>query len=152
MLTGGCSTGVAGTPVAELWDPCTIPSEAIEAAGVDPTVVDVRSVGLEDNKWRYCTFRQDWFYLTVLSTGNSLDEIRSSQNARQIVDWPIEGRTAISYFEENATTGLSCFTSFEVAQGAVEFEVSRAGDARSTGDACELSRSIADALNHAVPQ
>jgi hypothetical protein len=152
VLTSGCSTGVAGTPVAELWDPCTIPSEAIAAAGVNPTVIDSGGFDQDDNQWRYCSYRQDWFVLSIFSTTNSLKEIQDNAKSDSGMSTMINDRTAFSYSELPGTIDESCFVSLATSSGAIEFEVSEAGTEPRAEPLCGVAVRSAERLERATPR
>ncbi|MGB6180353.1 MAG: DUF3558 family protein [Rhodococcus sp. (in: high G+C Gram-positive bacteria)] len=138
-------------PVAELWDPCTIPSDALVGAGVDPEVIGSGQYGSSDNEWKYCTFHQDWFLLSVLSTTNSLEKVREDPRNEQLSDARVGNRDAIVYLESTSSFQPSCFVSLAVEQGAVAVRISVAANARTSGDQCAEATRLADDLIEHLP-
>lgn len=151
VLTSGCSTGVAGTPVAELWDPCTIPSETIAAAGVDPTIIDSGQLRQQDNEWLYCSFRQDWFVVTVSSTTNSVSEFRADVRSLNVRDTDAVGRPALTFQQLVGTSDEACHVAFTSGDGAIDFAVRKSGDQATVGNYCAEAVRITRALESATP-
>ncbi|WP_197027741.1 DUF3558 family protein [Rhodococcus sp. UNC23MFCrub1.1] len=152
VFCGACSPGVSGEPVAELWDPCTIPSDAIAAAGVNPEYIDSGRFDQDNNEWRYCSFRQDWFVLTVFSTANPLQEISDAVQADNPVEASVNGREALRYTEFAGTLDESCFVSISTTWGSVEFEISEAGTEARTEPLCDVATRYAERLEANSPR
>ncbi|MBY6685257.1 DUF3558 family protein [Rhodococcus sp. BP-149] len=152
VFCGACSPGVSGEPVAELWDPCTIPSDAVAGAGVNAAVIDSRRVSPDSAEASFCTFRQDWFYLTIYSTRATLDDIRSSARAMSVSDTLIANRVGLMYRDATQESLDVCYASVAASFGAVEFEIAQASNSPSLGDTCGIALDVADQLTGSVPK
>ncbi|MGB3772111.1 MAG: DUF3558 family protein [Rhodococcus sp. (in: high G+C Gram-positive bacteria)] len=139
-------------PVAELWDPCTIPSDALVGAGVDPEVIESRPITEGVYEWKTCTYKKDWFYLTVYSTTRSLDELRAGSRVSRLSEVPVGSRTGIMYTDSTQPLGTNCYSSIASKSGAVEFEVQKSANNELQGDTCSLSVSFATSLEKFVPE
>ncbi|OZF29235.1 hypothetical protein CH296_18525 [Rhodococcus sp. 14-2496-1d] len=104
LVLTGCGGSTQGSPVAsrdastesttvaagpEPFDPCTIPKSAVTASGLDVSTERPDFAGLTTYPgWKNCTWdasgTSPWYYLSVMSSINSIDEyLRSPQNQRQ---------------------------------------------------------------------
>ncbi|MBP1118360.1 hypothetical protein JOE30_004157 [Rhodococcus sp. PvP016] len=151
VLCGACSPGVSGEPVAELWDPCTIPSDALTEAGVNPEIVDSGQVDQGNDEWRFCSFRQDWFVLTISSTTNAVSEFRGDSRSVNAEDIDVGGRPALSFQQLPGTLDEACHIAYASTAGAIEFAVRNAGDPSTVGDYCAEATRISGALESATP-
>lgn len=150
-VVAGCGGGVVGTPVAELWDPCSLPTEALEGAGVEPGVVDSDTIDNQQFEWRFCTFENDRAFLTIFSTTTSYDAVASdprSVNAAAIDNLSVP---AIQFEIPELSSTPSCYVTVQRDFGAVQFNVSERSTAPSTGEACSTARAVAGALIGAIP-
>ncbi|MGB3772108.1 MAG: DUF3558 family protein [Rhodococcus sp. (in: high G+C Gram-positive bacteria)] len=149
--TAACTGGVAGTPVAELWDPCTIPSEALVAAGVDPTVIDTGELTQLGNEWKFCIYRQDWYFVTAYATNNSISDIRANPRAERMTTTTVGRRDGVLYVDYSMRPEGTCHVAFGSGKGAFDLAVSRALDSTVQGDLCVEAQRIAGSLELEIP-
>ncbi len=150
-LVAGCGGGVVGAPVAELWDPCSLPAEVLEGVGMYTGVVDSSTFDNRQNEWRFCTFGNDWAFLTIFSTTTSYDAVASdprSTNAAPINDL---ATPAIQFEIPELSSTPSCYVTVERGFGAVQFNVSERSTASPPEEVCPAARAAAKALIGKVP-
>lgn len=150
--TAACTGGVAGTPVAELWDPCTIPSEALVAAGVDPTVIDSGEFTQPDNEWKYCSYHQDWFVLTNSATKHPFDDLVDNPRAENVRPFTIGPREGAIYSELMDTTDEGCHVAFPSGSGAFDLAIRRLGGPGMEGDLCAEATRVSMLIEPAIPR
>lgn len=152
-LVAGCGSQVAGAPVAqpELWDPCSIPSEAIAAAGVDPTILTNEPIGEPDPNWALCVYRHGWFFLNVQMTTLSYLDVVSGNGVQPIGPVQIDSRAATSYRNDADILGRRCNVATPYEHGTVIVSVATAGAAEPKEDPCVRTTEIAKNLGPHLP-
>lgn len=146
-LVAGCGGGVVGTPVAELWDPCSLPAEVLEGVGVDPKPQNATTQQQGDNQWKFCTYELEQLLLTVFSTTTPFDEVAADVRAIERQPISIAGEPAVQFLIPEISPIPSCFVSTGRSFGTVQFRVTE----RSVGtfpisEICASARLLADAL------
>ncbi|MFW0874252.1 hypothetical protein [Rhodococcoides corynebacterioides] len=152
LLLGGCGGGVEGTPVAELWDPCSLSAKALLDIGLFVEQGEMSSqIGVDDEDWRSCDLGTATQFVTLLSTRLDLSELRSTPRAVGAVPLEIAAQEAFQY---RVVADNQCVTFVERSFGA--FAVSTAD--RLADDAvtdlttvCETSLEITRALIDKIP-
>ncbi|MBY6676608.1 DUF3558 family protein [Rhodococcus sp. BP-332] len=153
VFCGACSPGVSGEPVAELWDPCTIPSDALRKAGVTPEALASGTVDHNDNDWLYCSYRQGDHVLSISSTHTSMDTIASNTRASGLTSEEVSGRGALVYSELVGTSDETCYVTYGTTFGAIEFAVNTTGTDEGTAtDLCDSARHFAGTFEELTPQ
>lgn len=173
LVLAGCTGATQGTPAAsgasstestttagapEPFDPCTIPKSAVTASGLDVSTERPDFAGITTYPgWKNCTWdasgTNPWYYLSVMSSINSIDEyLRSPQNERQL---PIQvgSRAAVRYnadYQGNPPTG--CDIVVDVGGNLIIFVVDTIGSEDTLGDPCaEVAKHAVDLETH-LPQ
>ncbi|MBY6682815.1 DUF3558 family protein [Rhodococcus sp. BP-316] len=152
VFCGACSPGVSGEPVAELWDPCTIPSDAVAAAGVNAEIVDSGQFDQDGSQWKYCSFRQDSFFVSMLSTDTSIAEVAANPRATNVLPVQAGDREALSYTELGSEAGKSCFLAFTTHGGSAIIRVRAAADAADFDNPCTRAVDLSDVLEPYFPR
>lgn len=176
LLLAGCASSVGGDPVeddpvessaaasssigsvsdsVEPFDPCTIPKDAVTATGLDVDTERPDFGGITtDPGWKNCTWdaggKNPWYYLSVMSTVNSLDRyLRSPQNDRQV---PVQvgGRDGVRYntdYQGDPPTG--CDIAVAVGDNLIIFVVDTIGSENTVGDPCaKVTQHASDLQSH----
>ncbi len=65
------------TVPAALFDPCTLPDDALHSIGVDPETESPDFMGVQSEGWEVCGWEADWFYITVFVTDATVEEFRA---------------------------------------------------------------------------
>ena len=147
FLVVGCGGDVKGTALAgERWDPCSIPGEAIEATGLDPTYRDVGwDEGIVVDDWSLCTFRapeerQSYFLSVMSSSEHTVSEARGDERKLNQVDFGLADRDALQYETDISRAIVDCNVAVAAHPGVVLFTVDFAGGIKPERDPCDLVR------------
>lgn len=166
LVLTGCGGSTQGSPVAsgdastesttvaagpEPFDPCTIPKSAVTASGLDVSTERPDFAGLTTYPgWKNCTWdasgTSPWYYLSVMSSINSIDEyLRSPQNQRQL-PLQVGSRYAVRYnadYQGNPPTG--CDIVVDIGGNLIIFVVDTIGSEGTLGDPCaEVAKHAGD--------
>ncbi|MBY4206476.1 DUF3558 domain-containing protein [Rhodococcus fascians] len=167
MLVAGCGESTPSAPNAALptstsvapiatepWDPCTIPDNAVEAAGLDVESKEpaLRGGNSATSEWKVCSWKNpdpgSWFYVGVFSSFHDLEYLKQNERFQEFgdeVDGGVEFRRAGQAVEVN------CGIANEVDGGIVYFILDGRGSRAPLGDPCiELDR-VANALHDFLP-
>lgn len=167
-LVAGCGGATKSAPVAEPtssavatpvedepWDPCTIPNDAIEAAGLD---VDSKSTNLFGDAplstdWKTCIWTDpdpgSWYFLGVFSGFHALDDLRNNERFNQFSR--VDELGGYEFLRADRPAGRSCGVAFEVEKGLVYFVLDTMGSEEPQGDPCMEIERIAGALHSSLP-
>ncbi|OLT33140.1 DUF3558 family protein [Rhodococcus sp. BGS-1C] len=158
VLVVGCGGDVKGTALAgERWDPCSIPDEAIEATGLDPTYRDVGwGEGIVVDDWARCVFRapkdRQSYSLSVMSSSeHTVSDARGDERKLNQVDFELADRDALQYETDTSRAVVDCHVVVAVPTGVVWFIVMFAGGIKPERDPCDLVRDHAADLEHLLP-
>lgn len=146
ILVGGCGGGVEGTPVAELWDPCSIPVEALEGVGVKPGAVEPQQLQNGPNTWRFCSYIRDWAVLSIISTTTSFEAVASDPRAVDVKPVDLNGTPAVRYVLPESSPLPSCYVSAALSMGVVQFRIAESGITPPTADVCDTAVEVARGL------
>lgn len=156
---GSSTSGTATTAVAsgpgEPFDPCTIPKDAVTASGLDVSTERADFAGITTYPgWKGCTWDASganaWYYLSVLSSINSIDEyLRSPQNQRQ-VPVKVGSRDAVQYnadYQGDPPTG--CDIVLDASGNLIILVVDTIGSEDTLGDPClEVRKHATDLVGY----
>ena len=172
LVLTGCGGSTQGSPVArgdastesttvaaglEPFDPCTIPKSAVTASGLDVSTERPDFAGLTTYPgWKNCTWdasgTSPWYYLSVMSSINSIDEyLRSPQNQRQL-PLQVGSRDAVRYnadYQGDPPTG--CDIVLDVGGNLIIFALDRIGLEDVLGDPCAEVQRHATELQSFLP-
>lgn len=172
LVLTGCGGSTQGSPVAsgdastesttmaagpEPFDPCTIPKSAVTASGLDVSTERPDFAGLTTYPgWKNCTWdasgTSPWYYLSVMSSINSIDEyLRSPQNQRQL-PLQVGPRDAVRYntdYQGDPPTG--CDIVLDVGGNLIIFALDRIGLEDVLGDPCAEVQRHATELQSFLP-
>ncbi|MEU2034941.1 DUF3558 domain-containing protein [Nocardia amamiensis] len=161
LAVAGCGTDVSGqsqpSPAAsltsaELYDPCTLPSDAISAAGANPATKDDNPFLTPREGWKGCSWKANGFTLAVFATTHPIAEFRSNSLFHDFKDVDVSGRKAVSYLVGNKTPPDECDVTFETSRGVVQINAGRWIDSKSAVDVCSIAIQSASALSRWIPR
>jgi hypothetical protein len=156
VVAAGCgSDAVAGSPTAapaELFDTCSISPEALTASDVNPVSVGEGFFGVEDDEWKPCDWDGGWYYLTVLSTSHTLQEIKDNPRSTDIAKVSVGSRDAVSYYDDSDPEHRVCDVAFPSGRGAVVVRISTKLGEAVVEPPCDVAVRTANALDSAIPQ
>ncbi|MGK2883562.1 MAG: DUF3558 domain-containing protein [Rhodococcus sp. (in: high G+C Gram-positive bacteria)] len=159
-LVAGCSADVTGTATAgqtEAFDPCTIPDDAIAAAGLDPASKDsMAEKGYITPGWDICTWQSSsqpawYFYSIFFSPEHTVQDVVKDERITELTTTTIDGRDANQYKLEVAESSDSCDIAFATQSGVATFTASRKGSRTDPGDLCAIVRSHTEAISSSLP-
>lgn len=161
-LVAGCtSISVEGSPAVEgasknknagLFEPCDIPDDAIRAAGVDPAKEYADFFGVQHTGWEACQWTGSWYYLTVLSTTHSFDDVKQNPNNIELQAATIPGRDAVTYRDVGDKKREICDVAFSSDGGAVIVRAGKKGSKPAEEDPCVMAVRGAVSLNDVLPR
>ncbi|WP_072806942.1 DUF3558 domain-containing protein [Rhodococcoides yunnanense] len=160
LLASACGNGVEGTPVAgspaKAWDPCSIPAQAIETAGLDSASQRSWSQGVVVEAWPMCMWRgpkaDPWYFLSIrFSTEYTLDDARANPAYREMVDTTVQQRRAVVYRTSTDTPAQSCYLALETASGIAKIDVDAMGGIPAKSDPCSILLDLTSILAEQVP-
>lgn len=112
------TTSAVSAPVpTETWDPCTIPDEAIEAAGLAVETKRQNAIGEEpiSDDWKTCFWSNPlpdpWYFLGILSSNFSMDYLRERGPFEQFT--AIDGFDGLRFQRKIKYDEASCGIAFE---------------------------------------
>ncbi|MBY6366586.1 DUF3558 domain-containing protein [Rhodococcoides corynebacterioides] len=150
VLLAACGGGVEGTPVAELWDPCSIRAEALAEAGLDPNG-SIPGERIEGSRRvaAFCTYVDRRFDFTAYSFAQPVEvRVPSSVLGDRVV---VADHAAVRYRATSPAGLPTCAIALEAWSGSAEFEV-RAGPGREPiDDLCAPLDQIVRLLLPTVP-
>lgn len=159
-LLTGCSGDVTGTATAghaEAFDPCTIPDDAIAAAGLDPaTKSNITDDGYITPGWDICSWEasstEDWYYLSASFSRNfNMDDVRNNPHNSNFAPASIVGREAVYYHNSVVAETDICDIAFQTKQGLATFSATSKERGGAQEDLCNIVRKHADELSVALP-
>jgi hypothetical protein len=155
-----CGTGTgtdsapatSSAPVVELWNPCSLPAEAVAAAGLDPASRESGIGGVEQSGWRICSWDGRAYSITVYSTGRSVADFETKPGNTDFRDVTVAGRTGRQFRVQNGATDLKCDYVFPARQGVLQVALLASAVIDHPADPCVSLRRAADAIVPALPQ
>ncbi|GGF98401.1 hypothetical protein GCM10007304_10530 [Rhodococcoides trifolii] len=159
VVAAGCgSDAVAGSPTAAplgdaQFDPCSIPDEAIAAAGADPGTEQPDIFGVDLSEWNVCKWDSNsWYYLGVLSTTYSFDQVRDNPQSRAFQEVVVGTRDAVSYLDVNDPDLSDCDVAFSSSRGVLIVRVTTKVNEVSASPPCDVATRAANALDSYLPR
>lgn len=167
LLLTGCAGSTQGTPAAsgdsstvsttttvaagpEPFDPCTIPKSAVTASGLDLSTERPDFAGITTYPgWKGCTWDgvalNSWYYVAVLSSLKSIDELLRSPSFVRGVDLNLSGRTATQLRHADDLQFLGCAVALDTGGGLIVLDLQKKGSRDLEGEPCaEVNRHAVD--------
>lgn len=149
------ATGTAAStarPGGELWNPCSLPTETVRAAGVNPATIESGIGGVEQSGWRICSWDGAAYSITVYSTGRTVAEFERKPGNTDFRDVTVAGRTGRQFRVQGGSTDLKCDYVFPAQQGVVQVALLASAILDHREDPCVSLRRAADVIVPALPQ
>lgn len=155
-VAGSSTTSVMATPAARgPWDPCTIPDDAVKAAGLD---VESKTTNLFgdaplSNDWKTCIWNDpdpgSWYFLGVFSSHHDLEYLKKNDQFGEFTEVDNAG---VVQFQRTATYDeVSCGSAYEIPGGIVYFILDGRAGRESRSDPClEIGR-VVQSLQSSLP-
>ncbi|WP_169811508.1 DUF3558 domain-containing protein [Nocardia harenae] len=135
-----------------LFDPCTLPDDAIRAAGANPERRDDKALGTKRTNWTGCSWGADQYALRVLATTRGIDEFRDNANFGGFGPITIPGRDAYSFHEKVPTPDDNCSIVYPTPRGTIDFYVTYNLSTTVAEEPCTLALRAATALDPYLPR
>ncbi|MFC3965783.1 DUF3558 domain-containing protein [Nocardia jiangsuensis] len=135
-----------------LFDPCTLPDEAIRAAGANPARRDDNPLGTKRTKWTGCSWGADQYALRVFATTISVTEFRENMNFDGFAPIAVPGRDAHSFHETYPSPDDNCSIVYPSPKGTINFYVTYDFGSTVAEEPCSLVLRAATALDPYLPR
>lgn len=150
------TASVVATPVANgAWDPCTIPDEAVQAAGLDVGTKRKNQIGDTpvSKDWDTCFWMNPlpnpWFILGIFSSTFTLDYIRESGPFENFT--PIDGFDGLRFQRKIKYDEVSCGIALGHESGVVYLMLDGFVSAEPLEDPCVQVEHVARSLRPSLP-
>ncbi|QKT09467.1 DUF3558 domain-containing protein [Rhodococcus sp. W8901] len=157
-LTGCGTTSVGGQaetaqpPSGEpQFDPCSIPDDALRAAGVDPATQSRDIVGVKQPGWSLCRWRGPDYFVTVFAAGRPLDDILANDRFHDVTPVDVDGRSAFTVRESNDTRNEYCDVAFSSGPDAIMIKSTYFDGLPASDSPCPLAVRNGAALAPSIP-
>lgn len=135
---------VAGVPgIAEQFDPCSIPDDAIAATGLDPgKKMAGWGEGIRVADWTTCGWKgprgDSWYQFDVLfSVVYSMSDVRTNRTYLDVSEVQIGERHGLQFRFEIIEEGVGCDAAFDTKEGIVRLSVRAIGGIAPRSDPCQ---------------
>lgn len=154
----GCgSQTVEGSPTAATqsgqpsFDPCTLPDQALVAAGVDPATEDPDFFGVRKQGWNLCKWSDRWYFLGVAATNIPIQAVRENPRNTAITPVSVGTRDAFTYREATPDNYEYCDVAYQSSDGSIIIRADMKHSAEEQTDPCAIAISSAQALDPFIP-
>lgn len=141
----------AGEPI---FDPCSIPDDALREIGVDPTSErrDIR--GVKQPGWSLCGWNEPGFtfFVTIFATGMPIDSIRTNERFTDVIPVDIAGREAFTVRETSDTRNEHCDVVLAAGPDTLMLQASYAKGLPPSESPCPLAIKNAQLLEPSLPR
>ncbi|WP_157226076.1 DUF3558 domain-containing protein [Rhodococcus sp. AW25M09] len=169
LLVAGCGGVTEGAPAAApsttsaiatpaskaAWDPCTIPDEAIEAAGLAVETKRQNAIGEEpiSPDWSTCIWSNPlpdpWYFLGIFSSKHTVDYLRERGPFEQFT--PIDGFDGLRFQRKIKYDEVSCGIAFGHDGGVLYLILDGWISAEPLVDPCAEVERVARSLRPFLP-
>lgn len=157
LLSAGCAvsnsvTGRATKEIpAELFDPCTLPDDALRNVNVDPATAAADFLGVQSEGWELCSWRSDWYFLSIFTTDTTVEELRTRPKNTDFRPVEVGTRDAVTFRSIYESEADLCDLTYPSSAGTVIIRVSTRGTKEQLEDPCAVSVRTARALDSFIP-
>ncbi|CAM2954005.1 DUF3558 domain-containing protein [Prescottella defluvii] len=160
LLLTGCGTATVGgqaeTTTAQAgepaFDPCSMPDDALRAAGVDPATQSRDIMGVKQPGWSLCRWRGPDYFVTVFATGRALDDVLADPRFHDIAPVAVDGREAFTVRESNDSRNEYCDVAFSSGPDAIMIQSTYFDGLPGSDSPCPLAVRNAEALAPSIPR
>ena len=151
----GCAVSVAGratkeVPV-ELFNPCTLPDDALRTVNVDPATAAADFLGVQSEGWELCSWRSDWYFLSIFTTDTTIEELRARPKNTDFRTVQVGVRDSVTFRSIYESEADQCDLTYPSAAGTVIIRVSTRGTKEQLEDPCDVSVRTARVLDSYIP-
>ncbi|NLG54467.1 MAG: DUF3558 family protein [Rhodococcus sp.] len=129
-----------------------ISDQVIADAGLDPRTKADGIAGVKQIGWELCGWTGDWFYITVLSTSHSWEDVKTNPSNIDfhVVDLP--GRDAVAFRHESDKKNEICDVAFPSSEGVLTVRSSTKAAMKPEMPPCEHALEYAKILDSHLPR
>ncbi|MBH0118368.1 DUF3558 family protein [Rhodococcus sp. CX] len=140
-----------------LFDPCTLPDEALHAIGVDPATESPDFMGVQSEGWEVCGWEADWFYVTVFTSDVTVEEFRTRPRTTDFRPVEVGNREAWTFRSTADSQRGLCDLVYPSSQGTVLIRAGAQGTELMSKDGmredpCVIAVRAATTLDPYVPE
>ncbi|WP_186629095.1 DUF3558 domain-containing protein [Rhodococcus sp. BP22] len=150
---------IAGVPgIAEQFDPCSIPDDAIAATGLDPQIRDIGwGNDVSQKEWTRCVWQSPdedtrYSFIVLFSVRYTVSDIRLNTSFSDFMNLTFGAREGVQHHYRNYTPLERCGISFDTIDGVAEVSVNNEGPQASAVDPCEVAVRLVTELEKYFPQ
>lgn len=155
-LLAACTTSVPGTavppsPVDGLFVSCTIPDDALAAAGLDPASESVGFVGEQFTHAKLCSWDGPWYNIGIFAMTDTIEQIRAHPRYTGFRDVAINRPDAVLFRMTYDPRDQYCFVGYTTQRGTILFLGIDHAVGQDHGDICAVVTEASQALDHHIP-
>ncbi|QNG19313.1 DUF3558 domain-containing protein [Rhodococcus triatomae] len=135
-----------------LFDPCSIPDDALAAAGLDPATEDAGFFGVQRTGWEVCGWTGSWFFIDVLSTSHTFDDVKNNPANTDLAPVDLPGREAVSFRHVSDDDAEVCDVAFPSSSGTITVRSYKKGSEAAEESLCELALDYAHTFDEHLPR
>lgn len=162
VTVAGCSldTEIRGhatkTVPAALFDPCTLPVDALRGIGVDPATAAPDFFGVQSEGWEVCAWEADWYFVTVATTDMTVAEFRTRPKNTDFRPVTVGTRDAYTFRSIYESEQALCDLTYPSSRGTLLIRASAKGTERGREgglpeDPCDVTVRTALTLDPFIP-
>ncbi|MEV0357443.1 DUF3558 domain-containing protein [Nocardia sp. NPDC050697] len=157
-LMAGCESGTEGSATPSsvapeaLFDSCSLPDEAIRAAGADPAQKNDNPFGVPRSGWRGCRWGADGYALRIFATTKSVDEFRANSQFHDFRSADLPGREATLFIQGAPSEPKNCNVFYGTSRGTIQLYVVDDQLKSNIPEPCGLVTRAAQAVDQWVPR
>ncbi|MCP2291658.1 DUF3558 domain-containing protein [Nocardia amikacinitolerans] len=155
----GCVDNTSGSPTttstaaAALFNPCTgISDDVVRAAGADPATEESGIAGVHQPGWEICGWTAKTYFITVFSTGRTVEEFESKPGNVEFQDVTVAGRPGRQFKVEGASKDDLCDVLFPAAQGVVQLRIENKASTDGAEDPCAVLYRVGESMVPTFPR
>ncbi|WP_256981104.1 MULTISPECIES: DUF3558 domain-containing protein [unclassified Rhodococcus (in: high G+C Gram-positive bacteria)] len=152
------SSGAASTtnPAPTPWDPCTIPNEAIERAGLNVDTKESGVFGRDQNGFKICGWESrppsSKYYVRIFVGFETMDFVNDPSYFNRLEPVRVGTRDATQYQQLTADAGLNCGVAFVSGNELIRATIiTGAGVGDPPYDPCTELNKVVAALDSELP-
>lgn len=145
------TSGQAGEPV---FDPCSVPDEALRAIGVDPASESRDIQGVKQPGWSLCSWNDPdvTFFVTIFATATPLDGVLTNERFTDVTPVDLAGRKAFTVRETSDKRNEHCDVVFAAGADTFMLQADYAKGLPPSESPCPLAIKNAQVLEPVLPR
>ncbi|MGW0022060.1 DUF3558 domain-containing protein, partial [Rhodococcus sp. NPDC003382] len=137
---------------SELFDPCTLPDDALRSVSVDPLTERPGFAGAQSEGWAVCAWEGEWYFLSIFTTDISVEELRARPKNTDFRSVTVGKREAVTFRSVYEIQNDLCDLAYPTSQGTVIIRVNTKANLAPQEDPCAISLRTAIDLDPRIPE